>query len=109
MSKEITDQNESKKTHWWARKPVLLKDMLLVVKERVTNLEESIGDVKETLDVVEGRTNDLRERSRYLVMMSLNSNVEKVQELLNSIRNKLTERNDALEVMVMALKEEKWP
>ncbi|KAK5825485.1 hypothetical protein PVK06_020322 [Gossypium arboreum] len=48
-------------------------------------------------------------------MLSLSSNVEKVQELLNSHKNKITlnshknkmtEKNDALKVMVMALKEE---
>ncbi|MBA0802954.1 hypothetical protein Gohar_013209, partial [Gossypium harknessii] len=40
------------------------------------------------------------------VNMSLDSTMDKVNELFNSHRDKLTERNYALEAMVMALKEE---
>ncbi|MBA0742650.1 hypothetical protein Gogos_015686 [Gossypium gossypioides] len=53
--------------------------MLLVVEERVDKIEEYMEDVKES---------------------------ESVQELLNSHRKKLVERNNTLKVMVMALKEE---
>ncbi|MBA0582055.1 hypothetical protein Gorai_024207 [Gossypium raimondii] len=106
MLKEVSDQNKSKETRWWARKLVLLKNMLLDVNEQVINLEESMGDVKEALDVVKGCTNDLREQSREFLMMHLSSNVEKVQELLNSAWHKLRERNDAPEAMVIAFKEE---
>ncbi|MFQ6640266.1 hypothetical protein Gotur_014763 [Gossypium turneri] len=38
--------------------------------------------------------------------MSLSSTIDKVNELFNSHRDKLSERNDALEAMMMALKEE---
>ncbi|MBA0866680.1 hypothetical protein Goshw_023408 [Gossypium schwendimanii] len=38
--------------------------------------------------------------------MCLTSNRDSMQELLDSQRKKLTERNDALEAMVMALNEE---
>ncbi|MBA0878860.1 hypothetical protein Goshw_020767 [Gossypium schwendimanii] len=38
--------------------------------------------------------------------MSLDSTMDKVNELFNSHRDKLSEKNDALEVMMMALKEE---
>lgn len=102
MSREAVDQK-------WARKPFLLKDMLSTVEERVVTLEESMGDVKERIDDVNDKITDglqSMEQSKDYVMMSLRSNVERVQELLYSHRNKLTERNNALEVMVMALKEE---
>ncbi|MBA0650234.1 hypothetical protein Goklo_017681 [Gossypium klotzschianum] len=55
-----------------------LREMLLAVEERVGKLEEIMEDGKE----------------------------DNVQELLDSQRKKLTERNDAFEAMVMALKEE---
>ncbi|MFQ6641625.1 hypothetical protein Gotur_016509 [Gossypium turneri] len=60
----------------WARKS--LREMLSAVEERVGKLEESVEDVKE----------------------------DNVRVLLDSQRKKLTERNDALEAMMMALKEE---
>ncbi|MFQ6637601.1 hypothetical protein Gotur_013441 [Gossypium turneri] len=60
----------------WARKS--LREMLSAVEERVGKLEESMEDAKE----------------------------DNVRELLDSQRKKLTERNDALEAMMMALKEE---
>ncbi|KAG8483214.1 hypothetical protein CXB51_022117 [Gossypium anomalum] len=40
------------------------------------------------------------------VALSLKSTIGKVNELFNSPRDNLIERNDALEAMVMALKEE---
>ncbi|MBA0608983.1 hypothetical protein Godav_021127 [Gossypium davidsonii] len=52
--------------------------MLSAVEERVGKLEESVEDAKE----------------------------DSVQELLDSQRKKLTERNDALEALMKALKEE---
>ncbi|MBA0626184.1 hypothetical protein Godav_003898 [Gossypium davidsonii] len=52
--------------------------MLLVAEERVGKLEESMANTKE----------------------------DSVQELLDSQRKKLTEKNDALEAMVKTLKEE---
>ncbi|MBA0637857.1 hypothetical protein Godav_021775 [Gossypium davidsonii] len=60
----------------WEKK--FLREMLLAVEERVGKLEEFMEDGKE----------------------------DNVQELLDSQRKKLTERNDAFEEMVMALKEE---
>ncbi|MFQ6656870.1 hypothetical protein Gotur_026789, partial [Gossypium turneri] len=60
----------------WARKS--LREMLSAVEERVGKLKESMEDAKE----------------------------DSVQELLDSQRKKLTERNDALKAMMMALKEE---
>ncbi|MBA0625122.1 hypothetical protein Godav_010361 [Gossypium davidsonii] len=60
----------------WMRKS--LREMLSAIKERVGKLEEYMEDVKE----------------------------DSVQELLDSQMKKLKERNDALEAMVKALKEE---
>ncbi|MBA0628056.1 hypothetical protein Godav_022839 [Gossypium davidsonii] len=60
----------------WARK--FLREMLSAVKECMGKLEESMEDTKE----------------------------DSVQELRDSQRKKLTERNNALEAMVMALKKE---
>lgn len=62
-----------------------------IIKLRVVTLEESMGDVKERIDEVDERiTNGLQ--SKDYVMMSLRSNVDKVNELLKSQRNILTER-----------------
>ncbi|MFQ6629151.1 hypothetical protein Gotur_008266 [Gossypium turneri] len=63
-------------------------------------------DVKEALDGVEDRIANWKEQSRDYVKMSLDSTIDKVNELFNSHRDKLSERNDALEAMMMALKEE---
>ncbi|MFQ6647389.1 hypothetical protein Gotur_021248 [Gossypium turneri] len=60
----------------WARKS--LREMLSAVEERVGKLEEFMEDTKE----------------------------DSVQEFLDSQRKKLTERNNVLEAMMMALKEE---
>lgn len=59
--------------------------MLLEVEERVGKLKGSIEDMKESIDVVMEHIDDLREQPRDFVIMSLNSNMEKVQELLNSL------------------------
>ncbi|KAH1121989.1 hypothetical protein J1N35_005149 [Gossypium stocksii] len=62
--------------------------MLLDFKERVVNLEESIGDVKET---VSGRTTELDSREEQLkevVLESLDSNVEEMQRMFNSTEKK---------------------
>ncbi|KAH1115365.1 hypothetical protein J1N35_008743 [Gossypium stocksii] len=59
--------------------------------------------------MVEGRTDELdsmKEQLKDFVLEPLDSNVEKMQEVLNSTMGKLTERNDALEAMMIALKEE---
>ncbi|MBA0567268.1 hypothetical protein Golob_012016 [Gossypium lobatum] len=63
----------------WAKKS--LREMLSAVEKRVGKLEESIEDVKKSDNTLGESIDDLREK-------------------------KLTERNDALEAMVMALNEE---
>ncbi|MBA0695698.1 hypothetical protein Goari_002308 [Gossypium aridum] len=69
-------------------------------------LEESMKDTKELDNVLEENIDDLREQSKDFVTTCLTSNRDSVQELLDFQRKKLTERNNALEAMVMALKEE---
>ncbi|MFQ6630504.1 hypothetical protein Gotur_009118, partial [Gossypium turneri] len=65
-----------------------------------------VEDVKEALDGVEDRIANWKEQFRDYVKMSLNYTMDKVNELFKSHRDKLSERNDALEAMMMALKEE---
>ncbi|MFQ6630601.1 hypothetical protein Gotur_009813 [Gossypium turneri] len=97
MSKEEFEQR-------WARKS--LKEMLSAVEERVGKLEESMEDAKESGNALGESIDDLREQSKDFVTMCLTSQRDSVQELLGYQRKKLTERNDALEAMMMALKEE---
>ncbi|KAK8263617.1 hypothetical protein V6Z12_D12G053800 [Gossypium hirsutum] len=97
MSKEEFEQR-------WARKS--LRETISAVEERVGKLEGSMEDVKEALDGVEDHIANWKEQSRDYVKMSLDSTMDKVNELFNSHRDKLLERNDALEAMMMALKEE---
>ncbi|MBA0751838.1 hypothetical protein Gogos_000735 [Gossypium gossypioides] len=97
MSKEEFEQR-------WARKSY--REMLSVVKEFVGKLEEPIEDTKESDNAFGESIDDLRKQSRDFVTMCLTSLRDSMQELLDSQRKKLTERNDALEAMVKALKEE---
>ncbi|MFQ6630602.1 hypothetical protein Gotur_009813 [Gossypium turneri] len=80
--------------------------MLSAVEERVGKLEESMEDAKESGNALGESIDDLREQSKDFVTMCLTSQRDSVQELLGYQRKKLTERNDALEAMMMALKEE---
>ncbi|MBA0798720.1 hypothetical protein Gohar_009283 [Gossypium harknessii] len=80
--------------------------MLLAIEECMGKLEEFMEDAKE-LDITLGENiNDLKEQSREFVTMCLTSQRDSVQELLDSQRKKLMERNDVLESMVKALKKE---
>ncbi|MBA0743095.1 hypothetical protein Gogos_005814 [Gossypium gossypioides] len=97
MSKEEFEQRWDKKS---------LRGMLSAVEERVCKLEESIENAKESNNALGESIDDLREQYRDFVTMCLTSNRDSIQELLDSQRKKLTERNNALEAMVIALKEE---
>ncbi|MBA0880433.1 hypothetical protein Goshw_011627 [Gossypium schwendimanii] len=97
MSREEFEQR-------WVRKS--LREMLSVVEERVSKLEESMEDAKESGNALGESIDDLREQSRDFVIMCLIFQRDSMQELLDSQRKKLTERNDALKAMMMALKEE---
>ncbi|MBA0880434.1 hypothetical protein Goshw_011627 [Gossypium schwendimanii] len=78
--------------------------MLSAVEGRVSKLEESVDDAKESGNALGESIDDLREQSRDF--MILTSQRDSMQELLDSQRKKLTERNDAFKTMIMALKEE---
>ncbi|KAK8335324.1 hypothetical protein V6Z12_A09G046700 [Gossypium hirsutum] len=97
MSKEEFEQI-------WARKS--LREMLSAVEVRVGKLEESIENVKESDNARRESIEDMKEQFRDFVTTCLTSQRDNVQELLDSQRKKLIERNNALEAMVKALKEE---
>ncbi|KAH1072375.1 hypothetical protein J1N35_024703 [Gossypium stocksii] len=99
MLKEIVDQVEPMETCGRAMKASRSRDMLSTLKNRVVNLEESKGYMRETLEEVEGRTDDLdsiKEQLRDFTLEPLDSNVEKMQGVLNSIVGKLMERGNSL-------------
>ncbi|KAG8477100.1 hypothetical protein CXB51_030729 [Gossypium anomalum] len=97
MSKEEFEQR-------WARKG--LREMLSAVEERVGKLEGSMEDVNEALDGFEGHIDNWKEQSRDYVKMSLDSAMDKVNELIDLHKDKLSDRNDAIEAMLRALREE---
>ncbi|MBA0734088.1 hypothetical protein Gogos_018037 [Gossypium gossypioides] len=97
MSKEEFKQR-------WARKS--LRETLSTVEECVGKLEGSMEDVKEALDGVEDLIDNWNEQSSDYVNMSLDSTMDRINELFNSHKDKLLGRNDVLEAMMMALKEE---
>ncbi|KAH1063450.1 hypothetical protein J1N35_028437 [Gossypium stocksii] len=67
----------------------------LVLKDRVVTLEKSVGGVKERIEDIDGKVNygllSMKEQLRYYVLDSV---------------EKLTGRDDAIEAMLMSLKEE---
>ncbi|KAK8314289.1 hypothetical protein V6Z12_D01G162200 [Gossypium hirsutum] len=109
MSKEVVGQSEPMETRGRARKSSRSREMLTALENRVVNLEESVGNMKETLEIVEGRTDgfdSMEEQVRDFVLDSLDANREKITELLESTEVKLAERDEALEDMVLAMKKE---
>ncbi|MBA0628592.1 hypothetical protein Godav_023296 [Gossypium davidsonii] len=83
--------------------------MLTTFENRVVNLEDSVGNMKEMLELVEGRTDgfdSIEEQLRDFVLHSLSVNAEKMNELVNSTTRKLAERDENLEDMVLAMKKE---
>ncbi|KAH1090615.1 hypothetical protein J1N35_017872 [Gossypium stocksii] len=83
--------------------------MLITLENRVGNLEESVGNMKEMLELVEGRTNgfdSIEEQLREFGLDSLNANVEEMNGLVNSTAEKLAERDDTLKNMVLVMKKE---
>lgn len=83
--------------------------MLSILEGWVVNLEEFIGDVRETLEVSEGRTvklDSMEEQFREYMLESISSNVDAIWGVVNSTIDKLLMRDDVLEAMVMDLKEE---
>ncbi|MBA0851116.1 hypothetical protein Goshw_013592 [Gossypium schwendimanii] len=76
------------------------------IEERVGKLEKSMEDAKESDNALGESIKDLREQSKNFVTACLTSQRDSVQELLDSQRKRLTKRNDALDAMMMTLKEE---
>ncbi|KAK5832319.1 hypothetical protein PVK06_016120 [Gossypium arboreum] len=97
MSKEEFEQIRARKS---------LREMLSAVEVRVGKLEESMEDVKESNNAHGESIEDMKDQLREFVTTCLTSQRDNVQELLDSQRKKLTEKNNALEAMVKALKEE---
>ncbi|KAH1108134.1 hypothetical protein J1N35_011902 [Gossypium stocksii] len=81
MTKGVEDQIEPMGAHGKVRKASRSRDMLLTLENRVVNLEESMGDMRETLKV------------------------EVMQGMLSSTTDKLTVKDDALKAIVTTLKE----
>ena len=94
MSREV-GENEPMETRGRVRKASRSRDMLSSLENRVVNLEESVGDMRETLEVVLTRMEELREDSKVFVL-----------DTLRSTSDKLTVRDEALEALVTAMKEE---
>ncbi|MBA0620340.1 hypothetical protein Godav_006078, partial [Gossypium davidsonii] len=83
--------------------------MLTALENQVVNLEESIGNMKETLELVERRTDgfdSMEEQLRDFVLDSIDANAEKMNELLESTAKKLAERDENFEDIVLAMKKE---
>ncbi|MBA0769728.1 hypothetical protein Gotri_018430 [Gossypium trilobum] len=79
--------------------PVIVGIRDKVVKAPIEMMKkESVEDIRETLEVVEGFTNELDSMKEKLMDFVLDS--------LDSTKEKLTGRDDALKAMVIALKEE---
>ncbi|MBA0636168.1 hypothetical protein Godav_005267 [Gossypium davidsonii] len=65
--------------------------------------------MKETLELVDGRTNGfdlIEEQLRDFVLDSLDANTKKMNELVESTAKKLAERDENLKDMVLAMKKE---
>ncbi|MBA0786283.1 hypothetical protein Gotri_027587 [Gossypium trilobum] len=86
-------------TRGMARKASPSRNLLSALEGRVVILEESMGDVNEMIDKVDDRITDglqsMKEQLR-----------EYVWDTIDSLENKLVGKDDALEAMVIASKEE---
>ncbi|KAH1098523.1 hypothetical protein J1N35_015444 [Gossypium stocksii] len=83
--------------------------MLSALENREGNLEESLGDMKVTLELIEGCTYGfdlMEEKIREFVLDSLGANAENMNGLVHSTVKNLAERGNALEDMVLAMKKE---
>ncbi|MBA0615352.1 hypothetical protein Godav_015502 [Gossypium davidsonii] len=109
MSKEVVGQSEPMETREKARKASRSRDMLTALENGVVNLEESVRNMKETLELVEGRMDgfdSMEEQLKGFVLDSLDANAEKMNELVESTAKKLAEKDENLEDMVLAMKKE---
>ncbi|XP_040957873.1 uncharacterized protein [Gossypium hirsutum] len=70
---------------------------------------DSVSNMKEMLELVEGRTDgfdSIEEQLRDFVLDSLGANAKKMNELVNSTTTMLADRDENLEDMVLAMKKE---
>ncbi|MBA0628055.1 hypothetical protein Godav_022838 [Gossypium davidsonii] len=71
-------------TREMTRKTSRSRDMLLALEERVVNLKDSLGDVKETLKEVKRRIVELdlkEEQLKEVVLESLSSNMKEMYRM----------------------------
>ncbi|MBA0624778.1 hypothetical protein Godav_010069 [Gossypium davidsonii] len=81
--------------------------MLTTLENRVVTLKELVGNMKEILELVEGRTDgfdSMEEQLRDFVLHSFDANTKKMNKLVESTTKKLAERDENLEDMVLAMK-----
>ncbi|MBA0662823.1 hypothetical protein Goklo_006892 [Gossypium klotzschianum] len=91
------------------RKNSRLRDMLLDFESHVIHIDKSMGEVKETLEVVEGsidKLDQMKEQFKEYMTKALNSNMDALQALFNTIVAKIMKKNDALEAGMITIKEE---
>lgn len=108
MLKEVDEQVEAMETSGRAKKASRSKDMLSALDGRVAKLEGPIGDVKETLKEVDGRTRELELRHDQLkdqMVEALSENMDVMQGVLNTAMGELIEKEDAPDAIVSTLKE----
>ncbi|KAK8321507.1 hypothetical protein V6Z12_A12G102300 [Gossypium hirsutum] len=95
MSKEATENVDGIEIRGRARKASRSRDILSALEDRVVTLEESVRDVKERVDDIDDKVND-----------GLQSMQEQLKEYVLDNIEKMTSRDDAIETMMVALKEE---
>ncbi|KAK8307402.1 hypothetical protein V6Z12_D03G193100 [Gossypium hirsutum] len=95
MSKEAAENVEGMETRGRARKASRSRDILSALEDRVIAFEDSMGDIKERMNDVDDRLHG-----------GLQSMQEQLKEYVLDNVEKLNGRDDAIEAMVTALKEE---
>ncbi|KAK8283219.1 hypothetical protein V6Z12_D08G079200 [Gossypium hirsutum] len=95
MSKEAAENVEGMETRGRARKASRSRDILSALEDQVITLEDSVGDIKERIDDVDDRLHG-----------GLQSMQEQLKEYVLDNVEKLNGRDDVIEAMVTALKEE---
>ncbi|MBA0575210.1 hypothetical protein Golob_024896 [Gossypium lobatum] len=95
MSKEVVKNVEGMETRGRAKKASSSRDMLSDLEDRVVTLEESVRDIKERVDDVDDRLHDGLQSIKKQLKVYVLDNVEK-----------LAGRDNAVEAMITALKEE---
>ncbi|KAK8325006.1 hypothetical protein V6Z12_A11G022100, partial [Gossypium hirsutum] len=95
MSKEAAENVDGMETRGRARKASRSRDILSALEDRVVTFEESVGDVNERVDDIDDKVND-----------GLQSMQEQLKEYVLDNIEKMTSRDDAIETMMAALKEE---